>query len=141
MEKNIVELTVWLHDISSIIYGRKNHHLTGADIVESKLWELDYPSGKIETVKECILCHRGSIEGARISVEAKIFSDADAIANFNNISGIFLAAFIYEHLSQEEAKKPVRERLQRKWNKLKLEQSREMVKPKYEAVMLLLGDY
>ena len=40
----VVELAGWLHDIGSIVYGRENHHLTGAKIAEAKLKELNYPA-------------------------------------------------------------------------------------------------
>ena len=58
--KEIVLIAAWLHDIGSIVYGRKDHHITGAKIAEEKLKELGYPKEKIELVKKCILNHRGS---------------------------------------------------------------------------------
>ena len=134
----VVEIAAWLHDVGSILYGRENHHITGAEIAENKLKELNYPAEKIKKVKLCILNHRGSVNNSRESVEEQIISDADTISNFENISGIFKAAFVYENLNQGEAKISVREKLQRKYEQLYLEESREIVKPKYEAAMLLL---
>ena len=63
--------------------------------------------------------------------------EADAMSNFENIAGIFMAAFIYEKRNQGEAKVSVREKLQRKWNQLSFE-GKEIIKPRYEAIMLLL---
>ncbi len=134
----IVEIAAWLHDIGSIINGRKDHHLIGAEIAENKLKELDYPLEKIERVKSCILNHRGSVNNHRATLEEQIISDADTISNFDNISGLFKAAFIYEGLNQKEGMISVREKLQRKWNQLCLEESKNLIKSKYEAVMLLL---
>jgi len=134
----IVEIAAWLHDIGSIINGRNNHHLTGAEIAENKLKELDYPLEKIERVKSCILNHRGSVNSHRTTLEEQIISDADTISNFDNISGLFKAAFVYENLNQREGGISVREKLQRKWNQLCLEESKNLIKSKYEAVMLLL---
>lgn len=134
----IVELSAWLHDIGSIFYGRENHHITSAEITEKKLRELDYPEPKIEKVKQCILSHRGSNKINGISLEAQIISDADAMANFDNISGIFKAAFVYENLTQGEARISVREKLKRKWDKLCLQESKELIKSRYDSAMLLL---
>jgi uncharacterized protein len=136
----IVEIAAWLHDIGSIIKGRENHHITGAEIAEIKLRESNYPLERIERVKSCILNHRGSVNNTRVSLEEQIISDSDALSNFDNITGVFAAVLVYEKLNQEEAKISVREKLQRKYEQLFLEESKIIIKPKYEAVMLLLGD-
>ncbi len=133
----IVELAAWLHDIGSIVYGRENHHITGAEIVEKKLRELGYSTEKINRVKACVLNHRSSVNHCR-TIEEKIISDADAISNFDNIPGIFKAAFVYENQTQGQARKSVREKLERKWRKIYLDESRDLIKPKYDAIMLLL---
>ena len=134
----IVELASWLHDIGSIIYGRENHHSTGAEIAERKLKKLNYPLDKIRKIKHCILSHRSSNGIKAKTLEAKIISDSDAISNFDNIAGIFKAAFVYEKQNEGEAKESTREKLQRKWNKLYFEESKNLIREKYEAVMLLL---
>ena len=64
-DKEIILVAAWLHDIGSIIYGRKDHHLTGAGIASEKLSEWGYPEEKIELVKKCILNHRGSRKDER----------------------------------------------------------------------------
>jgi uncharacterized protein len=137
-DKEVVTVAAWLHDIGSIISGRKNHHITGAAIAEKKLKELGYPINKIELVKKCILNHRGSQNSKRNTVEEKIVADADAISNFDSIPGIFKAAFVYENKNQKEARESVRKKLQNKWKKLHFKDSKKIIKPKYEAAMLLL---
>ena len=141
VKKNVdvesIEIAAWLHDIGSIIYGRKNHHITGAEIAEKKLKELNYPQEKIELIKKCILNHRGSLASQRESVEEQIIAEADAMSNFDNLSGIFKAAFIFENHNQFSAKEAVRIKLNNKWNQLSSE-SQEIIKPKYDAVNLLL---
>jgi uncharacterized protein len=134
---DLVQIAAWLHDIGSIKEGRKDHHITGANIAEEKLRELNYPKEKIELIKKCILNHRGSINNKRESIEEQIIADADAISHFDNVSGIFKAAFIFENHNQSSAKKVVKEKLIRSWNKLSLNESKELIKPKYDAVMLL----
>jgi uncharacterized protein len=134
----VIEIAAWLHDIGSIIYGRENHHITSAEIAEKKLKELGYPEEKIEKVKKCILNHRGSVSNKRESTEEQIIADADAMSNFENISGIFRASFVYENLGQIKAKEAVRKKLENCYNKLSSE-ARKIIKPKYEAAMLLLS--
>lgn len=137
-DKEIVELAAWLHDIGSIIYGRENHHITGAEIAEKKLRELKYPEDKIRKIKNCIIAHRGSENIKKESIEAQIIADADGMATFDRIEGIFMAAFIYEKLGQVESRKSVKEKLINSYNKLSPE-AKEIIKPKFDAAMLLLS--
>ncbi len=138
-DKEVVTLAAWLHDIGSIMCGRENHHVTGARIAEEKLSALGYPGERIESVKRCILNHRGSqSSGKNLGVEEQILVEADVMSNFDNISGIFKAAFVYENMSQGEAKAAVRKKLENKWNQLCFERSKAIIKPKFEAAMLLL---
>ncbi len=137
-DKEIILIAAWLHDIGSIICGRDDHHITGAKIAEEKLKELQYPVEKIELVKKCILNHRGSQQNNRESIEEQIVAEADVMSNFDNIAGIFKAAFVYENKDQGEAKDSVRRKLENKWRQLYFKNSRKIIKPKFEAAMLLL---
>ena len=136
VDVEVVEIAALLHDIGSIIYGREEHHITGAKIAEEKLKELNYPGEKIEVVKKCILNHRGSINNSRESVEEQIITEADALSTFDSIEGKFRAAYS-EGLNQKQTRKSVRQKFINKWNQLSSE-GKELIKPKYEAAMLLL---
>ncbi len=135
----VVKLSAWLHDIGSIIDGRENHHITGAEIAEEKLKELNYPLEKIEKVKKCILNHRSSKNHRRESIEEQIIAEADAINAFDRIDGLFESALVWEKKDRYEAKKSIINKLNNKWNQLSLPKSKKIVKPKYEAIMLLLN--
>lgn len=137
-DKEVILIAAWLHDIGSIIHGREDHHLTGPVIAEAKLIELGYPTEKIELVKKCISNHRGSQQSHRESIEEKILAEADILSTFESIAGIFKAAFVYEHLDQEEAKESVRRKFENKFKQLHFETSKKIIQPKYEAAMLLL---
>ena len=137
-DKEIVSIAGWLHDIGSIVESREDHHISGARIAEEKLQDLGYPAEKIELVKKCILNHRGSMSNKRESLEEKIIVEADVMSNFDNLAGIFKAALVYEYMTQQEAKVAVRKKLQNKYNQLSFDKSKELIKPKYEAAMLLL---
>jgi len=134
----VVTIAGWMHDIGAIIKRRGEHHITGAKIAVKKLEELNYPKDRVELVGKCILNHRGSTQRKQESLEEKIIVDADAMSNFENLSGIFKAAFIYEKLSQKEAQASVRKKLQNKWKQLNFQNSRDIIRPKYKAAMLLL---
>ena len=138
-DKEVILLAAWLHDIGSIIYGRADHQITGAKIAENKLKELNYPPEKIELVKLCILNHRGSENSIRSSLEEQILAEADVLANFDNIPGIFKAALVYENKNQGEARDSVRQKLINKYNQLQFESSKKLIKSKYEAAMLILS--
>ncbi|MGM5487996.1 MAG: HD domain-containing protein [Nanobdellota archaeon] len=137
-DKEVISIAAWLHDIGSIVHGRKNHHITGARIAEKKLQEFQFPPEKIERVKKCILNHRGSQQNSRDTIEEQIIAEADTLSNFDNIAGIFKAAFLYENKSQGEAKESVRQKLEQKYAQLHFEKSKKIIKPKFEAAMLLL---
>lgn len=137
-DREVIIISAWLHDIGSIIHGRKDHHLTGAQIAEQKLSKLNYPKEKIELVKKCILNHRGSKNFSRQSIEEKILVEADVMSAFDNLSGIFKAAFVYEDLDQKQAGSAVRKKLKNKWKQLHFKNSKKVIRPKYEAAMLLL---
>jgi uncharacterized protein len=133
----VVEVAAWLHDIGSIIRGRKDHHVTGSEIAEEKLREFGYPEDKIARVKHCIYAHRGSQKIPRESVEAQIIADADVMSHFDTIAGLFKAAFVYENLNQGDAIDSIRQKLTNSYGKLSSD-AKEIIKPKYEAAMVLL---
>ena len=61
------------------------------------------------------------------------------MSNFDNIAGILYAALV-DGLNQSEARNATREKLERKWNQLHFESSRNLVRDKYKAAMLLLDN-
>lgn len=137
-DAEVVEIAAWLHDVGSIKMGRKNHHNTGATIAKKFLIDNGYDIKKSCLIVKCIKNHRSSTNRCCQSIEEKIISDADAISNFDNLAGIFKAAFVFEGQTQGEAAVTTRQKLQRKWNGLYLEQSKKIIKEKYRAAMLLL---
>lgn len=140
VDREIIFLSCWLHDIGSIIHNKKStHHITGAEIAEKKLKELNYPEEKIQKVKHCILAHRGSQNIKRETIEAKIVADADAMSHFDNVWELEKAELVLGKITDKsEVKKKVKEKLKQSWNKLSFQESKELIKPKYDAVMLLL---
>ncbi len=140
-DEEIVEVAALLHDYASVkdykLY--KDHHLHGAELAEQILKEFDYPQDKIEQVKHCILCHRGSKPAQKLTKEALCVADADSLAHFDSISSLFCLAFSRHKMNVDEANNWLMGKLERSWNKLS-PQAKEIVKDKYEASKLLLGN-
>jgi putative nucleotidyltransferase with HDIG domain len=136
-DREVVEIAAWMHDIGSIMHGRENHHVTGAQIAESKLKEWNYPTDKIEKIKNCILHHRGSIDSERLTQEEQIVAEADSMSHFDNIGGIFRAALNFENHDQLSANRAVKNKLTNSYKKLS-PKAKEIIKTKYDAAMLLL---
>jgi len=131
-DMEIVEIAGWLHDLGSIRGSPEKHHIVSAEIAEELLSSLDYDRDKIDQVKHCILSHRGSQNIPRESVEAQILADADAMSHFDDIDGLLKRLF-------KGNKEGVIKKLKRSYDKLS-PASKELIKPKYEAAMLFLGD-
>jgi len=134
---DVVLLAAWLHDIGSIIYGRENHHITSSGVADKKLKEFGCDKRIIEKVKHCIFAHRGSENIVRESVEANVLADADSMSHFDDIGGLFKAAYVYENLSRDDARSSVKNKLINSFAKLS-EDAKGVIKPKFEAAMLLL---
>lgn len=56
---------------------------------------------------------------------------------FDRIEGLFRGALVYEKLTTKEARQSVKRHITNSWNKLS-EESKELVRDKYNAAMLLL---
>ena len=69
----IVELGALLHDIAmpSEFGPREEHNIYGAKIADELLTKLNYPQDRKESVKECILRHRGSKDLPRNTIEER----------------------------------------------------------------------
>ena len=101
--------------------------------------ELNYSEETIEKVKQCIINHRGSKQGEKASLEEKIVADADSMAHFDNIGSLFYLAFFSHEMGIDEGSDWLKGKLERSWDKLSLEESKDLIKLKYEAAMLLLS--
>ncbi len=136
----VILIAAWLHDIGSIVIGRKDHHITSAKIAKKFLTENNFDPEKTKLVLDCIRNHRQSTELDQKTLEEKIIADADAICNFDMLPGLFYASMVVEKLTPVEAAKSVKAKLQNKWRRLHFKESRELTRGKYQAAMLLLEE-
>ncbi len=137
----IVELGALLHDIAmpSEFGPREEHNIYGAKIADELLTKLNYPQDRKESVKECILRHRGSKDLPRNTIEEQCVADADVMAHFDCIPSLFHLAFGKNEmgLSLEEGTEFVKKKLERDYNKLS-QRTKEVLKEKYENIVSIL---
>jgi uncharacterized protein len=135
----IVEIAALLHDYASIkdqaLY--KDHHLHGPREAERVLQQLGYPQTTIVAVKDCIACHRASTDSERTTKEAICLASADAMAHIDQIPSLLYLAYVQYHLSIDEGRKWVREKVLRSWNKL-CPEAKGLMQEKYKAALQVL---
>lgn len=139
-DEEIVEIAALLHDYASIIDYElyEDHHIHGAEEAEKILQRFDYPDDKMEKVKECILCHRGSKVVSKQSREAHCVADADGMAHYDSLGSLFYLAFNSHGMDVERATEWIKGKLERSWNKISPE-AKEVIRDKYRAAELLLS--
>jgi uncharacterized protein len=135
-----VEIAALLHDYASIkdysLY--EDHHVHGAREAEALLRSLNYPEGKIEQVKYCIYCHRGSVPLEKATKEAVCVSDADAMSHFAAVPSLYYLAFTRHGMDVDAANEWLAAKLERSWQKLSPE-GKAIVREQYEAFKKLAG--
>ncbi len=141
VNKEVVELSAWLHDIGRIKFGARNHELTGAAEAERILKQFGYSDEIIEQVKHCILAHRGSGSIQPQTMEAKVVATADALAHFDMFLPLLTA--IGKRGKAKDDKiiyRWIYEKMERDWNKkILIPEAMEIAEEKYRAIELLLG--
>ena len=140
-DEEIVELAALLHDYASVkdLKLYEDHHINSAELAEKLLNEFNYPQNKIDQVKQCILCHRGSKVVEKLSKESLCVADADSMAHFASIPSLFFLAFSKHKMNINEANDWLIQKLRRSWNKLS-PKAKKIMKGHYEASRLLLDN-
>jgi HD superfamily phosphodiesterase len=136
----VVEIAALLHDYASIKDFSKyeDHHIYGALEAETLLKTLGYPDDKIQHVKTCIYCHRGSVLIEKPTKESICVSDADAMSHFAAIPSLYYLAFTKYGMGVDEANAWLSAKLERSWQKLSPE-AKDIVRDQYEAFKKLSG--
>jgi len=142
-DAEVVEVTAYLHDIGRAIKREKfvkenEHHITGAEETKKILKNLKCDEEFIKKVEHCVLTHRGRKGPKPESLEAEIIACADAMAHFDTFLDLF-TFFLKSTNSFEDAIIEIEQKIDRNWNKkLTLPEAKEIVREKYEAIILLL---
>ena len=137
-DKEVVEISVYLHDIARISGKPKDHHIEGAKMAEEILTKLNYPKPLIEKVKYCILNHGSSFKECK-TLESKILLSADAMAHLDTVPGLLWVAVSDSKMNFKDAFDWVDRKIEKAWNKkIQLPEAKEMAKFKHEAARLVL---
>lgn len=139
-DTEIVEVAALLHDYASIMnYAMyEEHHLHSATEAEIILKEYDYPTERIERVKECIWSHRGSVVLDKQSKEAECVADADAIAHIVNVPSLLYLSYKIKGMTIDEGNAYVKGKLERSWAKLSAI-AKDLVRVEYESAIVVLA--
>jgi putative nucleotidyltransferase with HDIG domain len=138
-DKEIVEISAWLHDITRLQGDPENHHISGPIEAEKILRKLKYPQDKIDKIKHCINAHRGSQDIKRETIEAECVASADAMAHFDNVAATLYLAYGLKKMNIEDGKRWVMDKLERSWKKM-IPEAKEIILPKYEAAKIILKE-
>ncbi len=139
----VVETAAYLHDIGRATkrerFVKENEHdITGAEETKKILKDSGYGEEFIQKVAHCVLAHRGRKCPKPESLEAEIIACADAMAHFDTFLYLF-TFFLKSTDSFEDAIIEIEQKMDRNWNKkLTLLEAKEIVREKYEAIILLL---
>jgi len=138
-DEEIVIIAAWLHDVASIMDYNfyEKHHIHGAEMAKEILEKFDYDKAKIAQVQSCVLKHRGSISGERLSMEELCVADADAISHFDSVPSLLYLAYVERKMDIEEGISFVKQKLERSYNKLS-DRSKEIYRTKYQQAMSVL---
>lgn len=140
-DREIVELAALLHDYASVkdesLY--EDHHIHGPREAERLLENEGYPEERIEEVKQCIKKHRGSVEGSRVTPEARCLTSADAMAHVQHPHSLLFLAYTEHGMGIDEGAVWVHEKIQRSWEKMD-EIAQDVIRDRYEVVARFTSD-
>lgn len=137
--EELVEIAALLHDYASVkdkdMY--EEHHIYGAIEAEKILQGLDYPQERIEIIKDCIICHRGSVKKEQKTKEAICVASADAMAHIDQVPSLLHLAYHNRKMDVKEGAEWVSRKIERSWNKL-CPEAKDIMEKKYESAKVVL---
>jgi HD superfamily phosphodiesterase len=141
-DKNIIRLSVWLHDIGHRQhYVSEKHHIDNSEFAVKLLTEKGFDKSIIKSVEHCILTHRCKDGYFPETLEAKILASADAMSHIDNFSMLLFSAFILKKFDKEKAYNWLNNKIERDWNsKILIPEGKDLVKEKYDEVQLILKE-
>lgn len=138
-DEEVVEIAAYFHNITKLIGNKEYYHITGAEFAREFLTSRKYAKNKTDLVSKCILNHRGSIYGKRNSIEEKIIATADAVVNLDYMILLLFKWYGKKQLSLEDGEKKVREKLEKCWKKIEIEEIKNEYQNKYDYLMSILS--
>lgn len=139
-DKEIVELSAYLHDYSSIykFSYADEHHVHSARMAKKILDGFGMPVEKIRAVEACILEHRGRRPMKKNSLESKILASADAMSHFTELADMMYLTYGVHKYSTVEGAVWLKNKLERSWKKI-IPAGQQMIKSEHEEAMRILN--
>ena len=144
-DREVVELSVWLHDIFYFIdFSRHEEHaVLGAEEASRRLRDLKISEETIAKVADAIRCHSCK-EEVPATVEAKILATADAMIHFDPyfFLSLVMSAGIVERLGVEGFRKHALKKLDKDISEKKMffDFARERVYKDYLELKTFFGN-
>lgn len=113
----VAYLGALLHDVGAALYGKKDHHITGAKEATMVLLECGCPPKFIGLVASCIHSHRGSRRMAFAIPEAICVAAADAMDHFTTVDELWVVQREDLGVPEKRIPRTLREKLTRDWEK------------------------
>jgi uncharacterized protein len=131
-DEEIVRLSSFLHDISAIqnFSSIPEHNKLGAEIAAKYLKELNYPEEKIQLIAKCIIAHKSPVGLNNGTPEEICISNADAMAQINNILYWSFYTFNVHKFNFNEGKNILINRMENNWNNL-ITPAKDIIEKKY----------
>jgi 8-oxo-dGTP diphosphatase len=137
--EELVEIAALLHDYASVkdkdMY--EEHHIYGAIEAQKLLEGLNYPQEKIDIIKDCIICHRGSVSIEQKTKEAVCVASADAMAHIDQVPSLLHLTYHNRKMDVKDGAEWVSRKIERSFNKL-CPEAKDIMKVKYECVKMVL---
>jgi putative nucleotidyltransferase with HDIG domain len=137
--EELVEIAALLHDYASVkdkdMY--EEHHIYGAIEAQKLLEGLNYPQEKIDIIKDCILCHRGSVRKEQKTKEAVCVASADAMAHIDQVPSLLHLVYYNRKMGVRDGAEWVSKKIERSFNKL-CPEAKEIMKEKYDCAKIVL---
>lgn len=133
----VAEVAGLLHDIGAAMFGKDNHHITGAEVATSIMLKCKCSASHIGRVARAIYSHRGSQSIPLRSVVEICVAAADAKDHFNNVGEIWLVAGKSWSIPPEQRHDFICSKLSRDWKKTD-PRIREMLNGTYEQAQRTL---
>ena len=136
-DKEIVRLSVWLHDTQHYRGVKGDHEQIGAQEAEKILREFKYDEVTIKKVREIILTHSCE-ERMPTSIEGRVLAAADGMAHYTNNFYLYIACT--GQRTVEQYKTWALEKLDRDMNvKISFDFAKEEMKPMHDALIKALN--
>lgn len=132
--KDVLRLSVWLHDINHDKV-KENHHMENAAFAVELLAKQGFDAKIVKAVEHCILTHSCKNDHIPQTLEAKILASADAMSHIDNFSVLLFVAFVIEKYDTKRAHEWLSRKIDRDWNKILIHEGKEIIKNKYEEAM------